>query len=65
MAQSHRRNRSWVIAEAIRRYIELDRQFLEAVKDGLRACEAGDVVSHEVVMKEIDDLLASYPTSEQ
>lgn len=65
LAQALRRNRSWVIEEAIRGYIASEKQFVEAVEEGIREMEAGNVVPHETVMKEIDDLLATYPDSRQ
>jgi len=65
VAQALRRNRSWVIEEAIRGYIESERQFIDAVEEGIRADEAGDTVAHEAVMREIDSLLANYPTREK
>ena len=65
IAQALRRNRSWVIEEAIRGYIESEKQFIEAVEEGIRADEAGDVVPHEAVMSEIDSLLANYPSREK
>jgi predicted transcriptional regulator len=46
LAQALRRNRSWVIEEALRGYIASEKQFLEAVDEGLRDLEAGDVVDH-------------------
>ena len=65
IAQALRRNRSWVIEEAIRGYLEAEKQFLAAIEEGIRADEAGDVVPHETVMQEIDELLATYPHGEQ
>lgn len=65
MAQALRRNRSWIIEEAIRGYIESEKQFIEAVEEGIRADDVGDVVPHDAVMKEIDDLVANYPIREQ
>ncbi|HVC34012.1 MAG TPA: ribbon-helix-helix protein, CopG family [Chloroflexota bacterium] len=61
LAQALRRNRSWIIEEAIRGYVESEKQFLDAVAEGIRADVAGDVVPHEVIVTEIDDLLANYP----
>ncbi|HEY8597688.1 MAG TPA: ribbon-helix-helix protein, CopG family [Thermomicrobiales bacterium] len=49
LAQALRRNRSWVIEEALRGYIASETEFLEAVDEGLRAAESGDVVEHEAV----------------
>lgn len=64
IAQALRRNRSWVIEEAIRGYIESEKQFIEAVEEGIRADDAGLTVPHEAVMGEIDTLLANHPKSE-
>ena len=61
LAQGLQRNRSWVIKEALRGYIASEKQFLEAVEEGIQDMKAGKVVPHEVVMHEIDDLLANYP----
>ncbi len=61
MAQALNRTRTWVVEEALRGYIASEKQFLEAVAEGIRDMEAGRVVPHEAVMKEIDDLLATYP----
>ncbi len=49
LARALRRNRSWVIEEALRGYITSETQFLEAVDEGLRAAEDGDVVDHDTV----------------
>lgn len=65
LAQGLRRNRSWVIKEALRGYLASEQQFLEAVEEGIRDMKAGKVVPHEAVMQEIDDLLATYPAREQ
>lgn len=65
IATALRRNRSWVIEEAIRGYIESEKQFIEAVQEGIRADDAGDTVPHDVVMNEIDTLLANYPVREK
>jgi predicted transcriptional regulator len=64
LAQALRRNRSWVIEEALRSYVESEKQFLDAVEEGIRADEAGEVIPHDEVMNEIDSLLANYPLSE-
>lgn len=61
LAQMLRRNRSWVIKEALRGYIESERQFLEAVAEGVRADEEGRVASHATVMKEVDELIGEQP----
>jgi len=64
LAQALRRNRSWVIEEAIRGYIQSEQQFIAAVQEGILADDAGDVVPHDAVMAEAETLLGSYSTSE-
>jgi predicted transcriptional regulator len=63
LAQALRRNRSWIIEEAIRGYVRSEQQFIDAVQEGIRADEAAEVVAHEVVMAEAEKLLSDDPTS--
>ncbi len=63
LAQALRRNRSWIIKEAIRGYVASEKQFLEAVEEGIQDMEAGRVIPHETVMRDIDELLSRYPAS--
>ena len=63
LAQSLQRNRSWVIEEALRGYIQSEQQFVEAVQEGIRADDDGDDIPHDAVMVEAETLLGSYPTS--
>lgn len=65
LAQALRRNRSWVIEEAIRCYIKSEQQFIEAVQEGIRADDAGDVSSHDDVMAEAETLLRAYEAGER
>ncbi len=53
LAAAVRRNRSWIIEEALRAYVAQELQFLEAVEEGIRAAEAGDVVDHATVVEEM------------
>jgi predicted transcriptional regulator len=54
LAHTLRRDRSWVIEEALRDYIASESQFIEAVEEGIRAAEAGDVVDHAVVVGDLE-----------
>lgn len=63
LAQALRRNRSWVIEEAIRGYVRSEQQFIEAVQEGIRADDAGDVAAHDVVMADAETLLSGDRTS--
>jgi predicted transcriptional regulator len=46
LAQALRRNRSWVIEEALQGDIASEKQFLEAVEEGLRELEAGELIDN-------------------
>ena len=50
LADALRRNRSWIVEEALRSYIAQELAFLEAVEEGVRQMEAGEVVEHAVVV---------------
>jgi predicted transcriptional regulator len=47
--------RDWVIEQAIARYLDADMRFREAVEEGIRAAEAGEVVEHEVVIRDLEE----------
>ncbi len=56
LAQSLGRPRSWVIKDAVARYLTYETWFRDEVKRGLDAIAAGDVVSHEEAKEEIRSL---------
>jgi len=53
LATALKRNRSWVIEEALRAYVSREMQFLAAVREGIEAYERGEVVPHSQVVEEI------------
>ncbi len=55
LAKAVQRNHSSIIEEALRGYIATETQFLEAVDEGLRAVEAGDVIEHEAVVTLLEE----------
>jgi predicted transcriptional regulator len=61
LAQALNRNRTWIVAEALRNYIASERQFLDAVQVGIDDWKTGRIVPHEQVMREMDELLAGHP----
>ena len=65
LARALQRNRSWVIEEALRGYIQSEQQFVEAVREGIRADDAEEVFTHGAVMAETETLLDGYPTGER
>ncbi|HMA36145.1 MAG TPA: CopG family ribbon-helix-helix protein [Chloroflexia bacterium] len=50
LAAATHRNRSWVVEEALRAYLAQELAFIEAVEEGLRQQEAGEVVPHAEVV---------------
>lgn len=56
LAAATRRNRSWVVEEALRAYLAQELAFLEAVEEGLRQMEADEVVPHSDVVAYVRSL---------
>jgi predicted transcriptional regulator len=50
LAAATRRNRSWVVEEALKAYLSQELEFVEAIHEGLRQVEAGEVVPHSDVV---------------
>jgi predicted transcriptional regulator len=51
LAQALDRSRSWVIDDAINRYIDHEEWFLEAVDQGIAAADRGEVIPHEKLVE--------------
>lgn len=51
LAEAQGRSRSWLINDAVARYLEHEAWFAEEVAKGIKAADAGDFVS-DVEMKE-------------
>jgi predicted transcriptional regulator len=56
MATSLGRPRSWVVKEAVKRYLGYETWFREEVQKGLDAVAEGKTVSHEEVKNSIRDM---------
>ena len=48
------RSKSWLVAEALKSYVETEREFIEAVEQGIRAADEGRLVDHEDVVAEFE-----------
>jgi predicted transcriptional regulator len=48
------RSKSRLIADAVRSYVASEAAFVEAVEEGLRDLDAGDVVDHDTVFAELE-----------
>lgn len=53
------RSRTWVINEAVERYLDYEEWFVREVKQGLRQARGGELIDHEVVLKEWERKLAA------
>ena len=49
IASSLDRSKSWVIEQAIKDYVDLQAWQLEAIEQGLREADAGNLIAHEEV----------------
>jgi RHH-type transcriptional regulator, rel operon repressor / antitoxin RelB len=48
------RSKSWLVAEALKGYIEAEKAFIEAVEQGIQAADEGRLVEHEAVVTEFE-----------
>jgi predicted transcriptional regulator len=53
LADATGRSKSWLIADALRSYVENERQFIEAVREGQADYEAGRVADHATVVRDL------------
>ena len=49
LANTLSRTRSWVINQAIERYLDYEEWFIQEVKDGLKEVEQGDIATDDEV----------------
>ncbi|GAB4278119.1 MAG: hypothetical protein Kow0092_33910 [Deferrisomatales bacterium] len=54
LAREMSRPRSWVISQAIERYLDYEEWFLEAVQEGVRAADAGRRIPHAAVRRWVE-----------
>ena len=48
------RSKSWLVADALKSYVESEKTFIDAVEEGIKAYEEGKVVDHETVVAELE-----------
>ena len=51
------RPKTWHVEQALRDYIAKEMQFLEAVEEGIRAADAGELVDHAEAVAELDRII--------
>jgi predicted transcriptional regulator len=54
LASATGRSRSWLVAEALRSYVAAEKQFIEAVEEGIKAADEGRLVDHDTVVAEFE-----------
>ncbi|WP_300542217.1 CopG family ribbon-helix-helix protein [Maricaulis sp.] len=57
LAKTQDRSRNWVVKEALQQYFDRQDWILEAIEDGIRDADAGNVVPHEQVMAEVNAII--------
>jgi predicted transcriptional regulator len=48
------RTKSWLVAEALKSYVEAERQLIAAVEEGIKAADEGRLVDHAAVVAEVE-----------
>jgi RHH-type rel operon transcriptional repressor/antitoxin RelB len=48
------RSKSWLVADALKSYVDSERAFIEAVEEGIKAADEGRLVDHDVVVAEFE-----------
>lgn len=51
IARAMSRSRTWVINEAIERYLDYEEWFVGAVQRGLKEAETGELLEHQAVVR--------------
>ena len=57
LATATRRSKSFLAAEAVALYVARERTIIESIERGLADMRAGNTVSHEEAMAELDSLI--------
>jgi predicted transcriptional regulator len=54
LAAATGRSKSWLVAEALKSYVEAEMKFIEAVEEGIKAADEGRLVDHDAVVAELE-----------
>lgn len=57
MAESLDRSRNYLVNQAIKEYLEAHAWQIEKITQGIAAADRGELVDHDQVMQEMDDLI--------
>lgn len=58
LAGAMERSRTWVVGDALKRYIEAESQWIERVRAGMASIERGEGIAHEQVMAEMREKIS-------
>lgn len=56
LAEAQDRDRSYLLNEAVDYYLDLQQYHIEAIKEGIRDADAGNLVDHDNVIEEVRKL---------
>ena len=59
LARAMDRSRSWVVTDALTRYLAEERQWMEQIKRGIEELDRGEGIPHEEVMAEMRRMIAA------
>jgi len=59
LADSLDRSRNYLVNQALKEYLEHHAWQIEKIAQGIAAADRGELVAHDEVMSEIEDLIAS------
>jgi len=59
LAGSLDRSRNYLVNQAIKAYLQANAPACNKINQGIAAADRGEVIAHDDVMREIDDLIAS------
>jgi predicted transcriptional regulator len=58
LARAMDRSRSWVVTDALARYLAEERQWMEQIRKGIEELDRGEGIPHEEVMAEMRQMIA-------
>ena len=59
LAESLDRSRNYLVNQAIKAYLQANAPAYNKINQGIAAADRGEVIAHEDVMREIEDLIES------
>jgi len=60
MAKVMDRPRAWLMAQAIKQFVEREEVYIKHVEEGIEAADAGKTITHETMKKKWESKRASY-----